>query len=141
MPSKKQRRRQQKTRRHEYEYVYVDDEGREVEVDPAELKGERELPTGRKHATRRQPATRPRRTVQPPSLRRVVTRGLLFAPVMYLVLSLVGGGSKLTVPQRLVQTAILLAFFLPFSYLMDRIAYRTYQRRLGNPGDAGESKT
>ena len=35
MPTRKQRRRQQKSRRHEYEYVYVDDEGNEVEVDPA----------------------------------------------------------------------------------------------------------
>ncbi len=30
MPTKKQKRRNQKARRHEYEYVYLDDEGNEV---------------------------------------------------------------------------------------------------------------
>jgi hypothetical protein len=134
VPSKKQRRRQQKSRRHDYEYVYVDDDGREVEIDPAELKAEREARPARKEAARKASA-RPRKTVQPPSLRRVVMRGALFAPVMYVVLSLVGGGAKLSVPQRLVQTAVLLAFFLPFSYLMDKIAWRTYQRRLAGPAD------
>ena len=37
MPTRKQRRRRLKELRHDYEYVYVDEEGREVEVDPAEL--------------------------------------------------------------------------------------------------------
>src|SRR3712207_7073011 len=31
-------RRRQKGRRHEYEYVWVDDDGKEVEVDPEELR-------------------------------------------------------------------------------------------------------
>jgi hypothetical protein len=30
----------------------------------------------------------------------------------------------------LIQTLVLLAIFLPFSYLMDTITYRAYQRRL-----------
>src|SRR5579864_2350263 len=38
MPTRKQRRKEQKSRRHEWEYVYVDEEGNEVDVDPAELK-------------------------------------------------------------------------------------------------------
>ena len=29
------------------------------------------------------------------------------------------------------QTAVLMAFFIPFSYLMDRMMYRTYLRRTG----------
>jgi hypothetical protein len=135
MPTRKQRRRQQKERRHEYEYVYVDEEGQEVEVDPSELKAERETKPSRKTATRRQPAARSRRTVQPPSFNRVLKRGLLFAPVMYLTLSLIGGGPDRSVSGRVLQTAMLLAFFLPFSYVMDKLAWRTYQRRLGNPPD------
>jgi hypothetical protein len=135
VPTRKQRRRQQKTRRHEYEYVYVDEEGHEVEVDPAELKAER---TAKPSTTRRQSAGRPRKPVQPPSFNRVLKRGLLFAPVMYLTLSLIGGGKNLTVPGRVLQTAMLLAFFLPFSYVMDRLAWRTYQRRLGNTPDDNE---
>jgi hypothetical protein len=30
-----------------------------------------------------------------------------------------------------VQTLVLLGFFLPFSYLMDSVMYRTYLRRTG----------
>ena len=41
MPTKKQRRRNQKARRHEYEYVYLDDEGNEVPADPSELRTEK----------------------------------------------------------------------------------------------------
>jgi hypothetical protein len=135
VPTRKQRRRQQKERRHEYEFVYVDEEGHEVEVDPAELKAERTAKPSRKDATKRKPAGRSRRPVQPPSFNRVLKRGLLFAPVMYLTLSLIGGGKNLTVPGRVLQTAMLLAFFLPFSYVMDKLAWRTYQRRLGNTSD------
>ncbi len=138
MPTRKQRRKQRKERRHEYEFVYVDEEGHEVDVDPAELKAERSAKPARKGATRRQPSGRSRRTVQPPSFNRVLKRGLLFAPVMYLTLSLIGGGKQLTVPGRILQTAMLLAFFLPFSYVMDRLAWRTYQRRLGNTSDDGK---
>jgi hypothetical protein len=136
VPSKKQRRRQQKSRRHEYEYVYVDDEGREVEVDPAELKARREDRPARKAASGKRQPSRSRRTVQPPSLQRVVKRGLLFAPVMYVVLSFVGKGDEMSAVWRVGQTAILLAFFLPFSYLMDKIAWKTYQRRLAAAEDA-----
>ena len=119
--------------------MYVDEEGQEVEVDPAELKAERETKPGRKAATRRQPAARSRRTVQPPSFNRVLKRGLLFAPVMYLTLSFIGGGPNQTVPGRILQTAMLLAFFLPFSYVMDKLAWRTYERRLGNTSDDSKS--
>ena len=140
MPTRKQRRRQQKERRHEYEFVYVDDEGNEVEVDPAELTAERESKqTAKASGARGQRTARPRRTAQPPSLRRVLTRGLLFAPVMYLTLSLIGGGQELTVAGRVLQTAMLLAFFLPFSYVMDKIAYRAYQRRLASAADDAKS--
>ena len=38
MPTRKQRRREAKARRHDYEYVYVDDEGNEVAVDQGELR-------------------------------------------------------------------------------------------------------
>ena len=140
MPTRKQRRRQQKQRRHEYEFVYVDEEGHEVEVDAAELKAERPTKSvAASRGSRRQPARRGGRTIQPPSLNRVLKRGLLFAPVMYLTLSLIGGGKSLSIPGRLLQTAMLLAFFLPFSYVMDRLAWRTYQRRLGNPPDETKS--
>ena len=124
MPSRKQRRRQAKERRHEYEYVYVDDEGREVEVDPAEMEERR---NGKAKRPERAPSAG--RTVQPPSWNRVGRRALIFAPLMFLTVYLLGRNS-LSTGQMLLQTLVLLAIFLPFSYFMDSLTYRAYQRRL-----------
>jgi hypothetical protein len=123
MPSRKQRRRQAKERRHEYEYVYVDDEGREVEVDQAELEERR---NGK--AKRPEPAARGGRTVQPPSWNRVGKRALIFAPLMFATVYFIGR-DDLSTGQMLIQTFVLLAVFLPFSYFMDTLTYRAYQRR------------
>jgi hypothetical protein len=125
MPSRKQRRRQAKERRHEYEYVYVDDEGRELEIDEGELEERRNGKPKRPEAT----ATRSGRTVQPPSWQRVGKRALIFAPLMFLTVYLLGR-DDLSTGQILIQTLVLLAIFLPFSYFMDTITYRAYQRRL-----------
>ena len=125
MPSKKQRRRREKSRRHDYEYVYLDEEGHEVEVDPDNLP----QPARRDGAgARTVRTTRGGRKIQPPSWSRVGKRGLLFAPLMFITVSFLSHG--LTVAQRVYQTVFLLAFFLPFSYLMDTFAYKTYRKRM-----------
>jgi hypothetical protein len=125
VPSRKQRRRREKSRRHEYEYVLVDEAGTELEV----VEPER---TKSASADRKRPAQRGRRgirEVQPPSWNRVGRRALIFAPLMFVVVYLLGG-SKVSLPQKLAETVFLLAFFLPFSYVMDAIAYRTYRKRV-----------
>jgi hypothetical protein len=124
MPSKKQRRRREKSLRHEYEYVLLDEEGNEVPVEPTELRKKEERPKAARGGAR---SARPVRTVQPPSWRRVAKRGALFAPVMFVMVTILG--NKLTTPAKITQTVLLLAFFLPFSYLMDTFAYRTYRKR------------
>jgi hypothetical protein len=126
MPTRKQRRRRAKERRHEYEYVYVevDEEGREVEVEPDEIE---EKPRSNGRAPR--PVTRAGRVVEPPSWKRVAKRGLLFAPLMFLTITLIDQGTPISV--RILNTVMLLAFFLPFSYLMDRMLYRASVRRAG----------
>jgi hypothetical protein len=124
MPSRKQRRRQAKERRHEYEYVYVDDEGQEVEIDAAEMEERR---NGK--AKRPERAQQGGRTVQPPSWKRVGRRALIFAPLMFATVYLLGR-NDLSAPQIVVQSLVLLAIFLPFSYFMDSVTYRAYQRRL-----------
>ena len=137
MPSRKQRRRRAKSFRHEYEYVVVDEEGNEVEVDPAELRAEKEKDKSkpeRAKATSGAPAkgraaTRTGRTIEPPSWRRVGKRGLIFAPLMFVAVSVLD--KQLSTVQHLAQTVTLLAFFLPFSYVMDTIVYRSYLRRTG----------
>ena len=126
MPSRKQRRRRQKSRRHEYEYVLVDEAGTELEVVEPETR------TKTAGADRKRPAQRGRgrgREVQPPSWQRVGRRALIFAPLMFVVVYLLGG-SKVSLGGKLAETAFLLAFFLPFSYVMDSIAYRAYRKRV-----------
>jgi len=123
VPSRKQRRRRAKERRHEYEYVYVDEEGREVEVEPGEV----EEP--RKADRRAAPRARGGRPIEPASWRRVGKRGLLFAPIMFLTISLLGRGESVIVHIR--TTVFLLVVFLPFSYVMDSLLYRAYLRRTG----------
>jgi hypothetical protein len=136
MPTRKQRRRRAKERRHDYEYVYVevDEEGREVEV---EVDGDEVEEKSRRNGRAPRPVTRSGRVVEPPSWRRVAKRGLLFAPLMFLTITLIDSGTTMSV--RIVNTLMLLAFFLPFSYLMDRMLYRASVRRAGLEKDRGRA--
>lgn len=133
MPTRKQRRRRAKERRHEYEYVYVDEEGQEVEVDAEEVKQEER----RNGSTRAKVVTRGGRTIDPPSWNKVGRRALIFAPLMFVAITLIG--RELTMTQRITQTLLMLAFFLPFSYLTDRMLYRSHLRRAagGKPTPRG----
>jgi hypothetical protein len=129
VPSRKQRRRRLKERRHEYEYVYVDEEGREVEAPeeeqpPAPPRG-KSTSGGRRAAT----TTRAGRRIEPPSWRRVGKRALFIGPVMFLLINLMG--KSLSVAARVYETVVLLAIFLPFSYFMDSLMYRSYLKRTG----------
>jgi hypothetical protein len=134
MPSRKQRRRRAKERRHEWEEVWVDDEGNEIEAPPDEDATPRRAAKRTSAPARRQTGMR---TVQPPSWRRIGKRALIFAPLMLLTVSFLS--SELDWPGRILQTAFLLAFFLPFSYAMDALMYRMYVRRGG--GGAASGKT
>jgi hypothetical protein len=127
MPSRKQRRRREKERRHEWEEVWVDDEGNEVEPPIEAEQGRNGKRTTAAAAST--PARAGGRVVQPPSWQRVAKRGLIFAPLMFLTVTFLSG--DLTIAQRLVNTAFLLAFFLPFSYAMDALMHRMYLRRGG----------
>lgn len=125
MPSRKQRKRRAKDRRHEWEYVYVDDTGEEVEAPEDEPISR----NGKRTPQRAKAKTSGGREPQPPSWRRVGKRGLLFAPLMFLTVTFLSG--DLTMTQRIVNTAFLLAFFLPFSYAMDALMYRLHKKRAG----------
>jgi hypothetical protein len=138
VPTRKQRRRREKGRRHEYEYVYVDDEGREV--DPEEIEEVASRNGGnKKHAAgaRGRGGRRPR-SMEPPTWRRVIKRGLLFAPFMFLLITFLS--PDLTTAQTLTQTAFLLMIFMPFSYVMDTITYRMIQKRQAKQGGEPPAK-
>jgi len=132
MPTKKQRRRQEKARRHEYEYVYVDDEGNEVAVEPSELRpekdGKRES-RPRKGDNRKAGARRgPRRPIEPPSWRRSARRAFIFGPLLIVAMMLFN--RNLPWIQQIAPAIFLITFFIPFSYFTDSIAYRMYRKRL-----------
>lgn len=128
MPTRKQRRRREKDRRHNYEYVYVDEEGREVEVAPDDVPNEKR----RNGDARPAVVGRGGRKIEPPSWTRVGKRALWIGPLMFLTLTLLGG-SDYGWGQRLSQTMLMLALFLPVSYFMDRTIYRASVRRKSPP--------
>ena len=106
MPTKKQKRRNQKARRHEYEYVYLDDEGNEVPVEPSELRteknGQRDSKPRKSGSGGNKAAGRGaggRRKIEPPSWRRSARRALLFGPVLVAAMLLLNRGQNQTVLQ------------------------------------------
>jgi hypothetical protein len=131
VPTRKQRRRQEKLRRHEWEEVWVDDEGREIEPPPEEAA--RPEQRAAKAAARRPAGRGGRRArqVSPPSWSKVAKRGAIFAPIMFVIVYTLQKKSDRSVAAALYQTALLFLFFVPFSYLMDRAMYRAYQRKTG----------
>jgi len=132
MPSKKQQRRREKQRRHEWEEVYVDADGRELPPEEAEqLVQPTKAARGKPQVAQRGS----RRTVEPPSWRRTLKRGALFFPLMLLVVFFVNTEDSTTL-QSVFSTLTLMAFFLPFSYFMDSMVWRAYQRRQAKPPEA-----
>jgi hypothetical protein len=128
VPSKKQRRRRQKERRHEWEYVYVDGEGQEVEAEEsAPPAGAKPKPNAKQAPAK---GTRTGRVVEPPSWRRVGRRALFLAPVLVALIYFTSRKDQGT-PQILLTTLFFLLVFLPFSYVMDTMLYRSYLKRTG----------
>ena len=125
MASKKQRRRREKLQRHEYEYVLETDEGEEVIESPRSAAAG---PTNGKPAKEPVgPLGRDGKPIPKPSLRRVLRRTAIFGPLIALFIYITG--SDLTVAGLILNVALLLAFFMPFSYLVDLVVYRMLWRR------------
>jgi hypothetical protein len=150
MPTRKQRRRELKSKRHQYEFVYVDAEGNELDEPPPDLveaeqkKRERSNGAAAASATatakgKQQPQRRAGREPQPPSWNRALKRGLLLGGVVFAMFALTAKGKYGSVlPLALLYTVL----FIPFTYVIDRFAYRRYQARLasGNAPTARPAK-
>jgi hypothetical protein len=131
MPSRKQRRRRAKLQRHEYEYVVETEEGEEIPLD--ELDEDEEVAGAPRRAAKPKPkgetiVDRRGRPVQPPSLERVLRRAAIFGPILFIFVYLTSR-DRLSVAGVVLNTLVLLAFFIPFSYLVDRMVYRAVLRR------------
>ena len=133
MANKKQQRRRQKLKRHEYEEVYVDDDGNVLAPEVAEELAIASPARKAERTPKDRPTNRAGRTLEPPSWRKTAKRGLLFFPLMLITVMLLG--RELTLAQQIFQTIVLMGFFLPFSYFMDSMMWRSYQRRIARTGD------
>jgi hypothetical protein len=125
MPSRKVRRRREKLKRHEYEYVLEDEHGEEVVVErPTAEPARKDAKNGAAAA----PRDRRGREVPKPTLQRVLKRTAIFAPLILVVVFLTSGKDASTAA-KIYTAVMLLAFFIPFSYLVDVVMYRTLTRR------------
>jgi hypothetical protein len=128
MPTRKQRRRRAKEQRHEYEVVYLDEHGNEVEVEEDERPARRERG---ERAERRDNGRRTKRdsggrVPDPPTWRKSSRRALIMAPFFFLFLYIL----QRSIVSAVVVSAFYAAVFVPFSYAIDKFAYRTQLKRL-----------
>jgi hypothetical protein len=150
MPTRKQRRRDQKSKRHEYEFVYVDSEGNEVDEVPDELEQppKRERTNGSKPAvaatakdkkgstSSKRPQGRQLRQPAQPSWNRALKRGGMLGIVVFVLFSLTAKGHYASVlPLALLYTLL----FVPFTYYIDRFAYRRWETRQAGTGTPAKS--
>jgi len=139
--TRKQRRRRAKEKRHDYEVVYVDSEGNEVEPDEIEPPKAARAPTragSRSGASRSKSASKPGskssralREPKPPSWARAARRGAIFMPILVGVVLLTNRNN--TSPGGIVLVALVFTgLVIPFGYFTDYVVWRAYQRRIGS---------
>ena len=127
MPSRKQRRRREKSFRHEYGFVTYDEEGNEVEVDPAEVrpakpKSERAQakPTGKGGRALREPPK--------PSWNRSLRRGGICGGVMFVVVVFFFKGQSL--PGRIAVGVLYAASVVALYDVLGRLGAPTFYDKL-----------
>lgn len=128
MPSRKQRRRRAKEFRHEY--VWEDAEGNELDAD--------DVPARKADSQAQRPPKSSGREPQPPSWRRTLKRGLVFAPIMFVTVMLLS--NDLTIAEQITQTAFIVGIFVPFSYLLDGVLWRSYKKRAARRVEDGSGR-
>jgi hypothetical protein len=138
MPTRKQRRRLQKERRHEYETVWVDSEGNELEEPPddaVEPRSREKRSDGKPKPQRaQQRGSRSTRKPLPPSWQRASKRAAILGVVIFALFYLVNSkNGQHHIASALVLALVYTALFIPFTYAIDRFAYRRWERSQGAP--------
>lgn len=147
MASKKQQSRVAKAKRHGlgrhmFQYVQVDEEGNEIEVEKAE-KPARAAAKG----SSAKGGARPRRQAkapQPPSVKRLAKRGALFLPLI-LILTLTQ--KKTSTDAKIFQAVLFMVVFVAMMWLSDHLVYKMWAKKQpkapekgGRPGAGGPGK-
>ena len=135
MPTKKQRRRRAKEHRHEYELVVLDEEGREVELDPNELRAQKEKQRLARASREGKPVDvrdhkgRKIRAPHPPSWKRAIQRGAIFMVFLLVATTFLNKHGNIAS-----QVALAVAYgviSVPMLYFLDRLAHNRYLRATG----------
>jgi hypothetical protein len=127
MPTRKQKRREAKSKRHEYEFVYLDDEGNEVEAPEGDAAPEKRRNGAKPAAKKTAPVSRSRRTPQPPSWQRAARRAVILGAVVFVLFGMLNKSHNYA--GAAVAALIYTVLFIPFTYYLDRFAYRRFQLR------------
>jgi hypothetical protein len=132
MPSRKQRQRKQKSKRHEYETVWLDADGNELEEPPAdvlEAQSEKKKDRATPATAAKKPAQRGSARVPPePSWNRALKRAALLGIVVFFLFSLTNKSSNRYLA-AFIPAVIYTAMFIPLTFFIDRFAYRRYQAK------------
>jgi hypothetical protein len=124
MPSRKQRRRRDKSFRHEYETLLLDEEGNEKPI--AEIR-EQQRSEKKPAKTQAKPTSRALRVPPQPTWRRAFRRGGLMGGAIFVAFVFVlHGGSTAS---RASIAIIYAVAFIPLTYWVDRLSYRSYLKR------------
>jgi hypothetical protein len=139
MPTRKQKRKTQKERRHEYETVWIDEEGNELEEPPEDVAAKPDTRNGTKPKpsakSTPQRGGRPVRVPPPPSWQRAAKRAVIIGALIFVFIYIVGAKNGGHSPaSALLLAVIYTALFIPFQFMLDRFAYNRWQRRAGTQG-------
>jgi hypothetical protein len=143
MPTRKQRRRSQKGRRHEYETVWVDAEGNELEEAP---EGVAATPEKRSNGAKPKAKAAPERggrairVPQPPSWRRAAKRSLLLGVGIFVVVYIANAQKGHRTITAFGFAALYTLLFIPLTFTMDRWTYNRFQRRAEQQGQRSPKK-
>ena len=74
--------------------------------------------------------------IKAPSWRRALKRGAIFGPIMFVFILFIGGGN-VSLTAKIVNALVLIAIFVPFTYMMDRFIYRQVEKRQRRAAGAG----
>ncbi|MGI8631563.1 MAG: hypothetical protein ACR2NA_03310 [Solirubrobacterales bacterium] len=89
-------------------------------------RGRTSRPLSRAEARDRHRASKAARALQPPTWRGTLSRAALAAAVFFVAIVLIG---RATIPAALMLSLVMLAVYIPMSYLVDRFFYRWRLKR------------
>ncbi len=127
----------EKGRRHEYETVWVDAEGNELEEPPEDLAA---APDKRNGAKPKAKATSQRggrsvRVPPPPSWQRAARRSLILGGAIFALFYILGSkNGNHNLGSALALAVVYTALFIPFTYMIDRFSHNRWKRRAEEQG-------